>query len=523
MAEDDNTTSNTKESTTSESTATTSTTTDDASTTNGNNGSSDEIVEEDILYLLLDCRLPTFVFNPVKEIEVCAALQLEHGDDHHTAVQTFRGRNLGTFSIESTDMKRYVGTHLVIRGKEIPLTPIRKRKPNQPQQQHRNFSDRRRFHDPDGLKIRIFDAWKIHHRQIPHNAFNEYFEQIGVEIIKPTQPERCREYREVFNTNRFIVVRKIKDDGTVVDFGERISVAGVSFKLSYFGIQRYCGLCDTAHGWECPIQIHNDFLRALRKGKTNKAKLYSDSTLRHVNQLALTTDTACMTGGGIAQLCNAIPFDKPHEEVIIKAGTNELNEENLNQFVYTIEKTKEKLAKMAEEVKVTVVLPSVPTSTPEQTVKGQFMTESFESISSIQVIKLEEVDMADFRHPSRKGTTSIINQIHAKIPIILTDCEEDDTTYPSKYRGVQTLFKVGCRGCDSPEFTRSLCTTCIANANKQDTTEIIQRIQNLHEQMYPPVQTDVDMKDANKKRVLDDDDNDNVGDPNAKVVRPNSH
>ena len=372
VAEDDNT-NNTAASTNTESTATELTNTDNASTTNSNNDSSDEYVEDDILYLLLDCRIPEFVFNPVKEIEVCAALQLQHGDDHHKAVQTFRGRNLGTFSIESTDMKRYVGTHLVIRGKEIQLEPIRKRKPNQPQQHYRKNEDRRRFHDPDGLKIRIFDAWKIHHRQIPHNAFNEYFEQIGVEIIKPTQPERCREYRDVFNTNRFIVVKKKKDDGTEVNFGERIVVAGVSFKLSYYGIQRYCGLCDRSHGWDCPTQIRNDFLRALRKGKTNKTKMYSDSTMRHVNQVALTADTACMTGGGISQLCNAIPFDDHrHEEVIINAGTNELNEENLHEFVYTAQKTQEKLEKLAAEVKVTVV--TNPDRYPRASDKGTILS-----------------------------------------------------------------------------------------------------------------------------------------------------
>ena len=416
-------------------------------------------------------------------------------------------------------MVRYLDKNLVIRGHHIPLVPIRKRKPRH-QQAKRGDQERRRFFDPDGIKIRIFDAWKLQHRTIPHSLFNEYFESIGAEIIKPAQPESCREYREVSNTNRYIVVKKTRDDGSEIDFGERISVSDTSFKLSYFGIQRYCGLCDKSHGWECPTQIHNDLLRTLRKGTTNKAKIYSDSTLRHVNQLALTTDTACMTGGGIAQLVNAIPYDDPHEEVVIKAGTNELNEENLKEFVYTVQKTEEKLEKLATDAKITVVLPSIPTDTPEQIIKGQFLTESISKIVSINVIALAEVEMADFRHPSRKGTAAIINQIHAKKPIVLSDCRSDDTTLPSKYRGVQTLFKVGCRGCDSLEFTRSLCNTCVENAKVLDTTEIEGRIRLLRDQMFPPVETnEVQMNDIdnNNKRGLSDDDD--VNDPNSKSAK----
>ncbi len=159
--------------------------------------------------------------------------------------------------------------------------------------------------------------------------FDEYFRSLGAELIRPTQPETCREDRETFNTNRYIVVKKTKNDGTAIDFGNRITVAGFSFKISYYGMQKYCAQCKRSHGWDCPTKVRNDFLRQLRKGKTEHAKIYSDSTLRHVNQLGLTTNVACMSGGGIAQICNAIPYDTPHPEVIIKGGSNELKEESM--------------------------------------------------------------------------------------------------------------------------------------------------------------------------------------------------
>ena len=56
------------------------------------NNSNDDDDNSDILYMLLDCRnYPDLNFNPVKEVEVCAALQLDHADYHHKAVKTFWG------------------------------------------------------------------------------------------------------------------------------------------------------------------------------------------------------------------------------------------------------------------------------------------------------------------------------------------------------------------------------------------------------------------------------------------------
>ena len=135
------------------------------------------------------------------------------------------------------------------------------------------------------------------------------------------------------------------------------------------------------------------------------------------------------------------------------------------------------------------------------------------------MIPLEEVERADFRHPTRKGTTEILRQISAKIPIVLDDCSEDDTTLPLKYRGVQTIFKVGCRGCDSLAFTRSLCATCVAAAHSLDIQGIEERIRILKEQTYPAI--DVNMADPNKKRAYQGDENE-PDDPNAKSVRTGS-
>ena len=70
------------------------------------------------------------------------------------------------------------------------------------------------------------------------------------------------------------------------------------------------------HAKPCPkrIRFKEMEMARLELVATNKRKFYGDSTLRQVNQLALAHNVACMSGGGLGQLCNAIKLDTPHEE-----------------------------------------------------------------------------------------------------------------------------------------------------------------------------------------------------------------
>ena len=79
--------------------------------------------------------------------------------------------------------------------------------------------------------------------------------------------------------------------------------------------------------------------------------------MRHVNSLVHTTDVACMSGGGIGQIVNAIYHGEKHDEIIINAGTNEIvYSKSLDEFVYTIEKSLKKLQKLTYEYQVSFVL-----------------------------------------------------------------------------------------------------------------------------------------------------------------------
>ena len=161
----------------------------------------------------------------------------------------------------------------------------------------------------------------------------------------------------MLNNNRFLVVTHDGDNNTKLDLGTSIVIQGHKFNIVYEGMQKHCYLCNRKHGRECPKKVRFEFLKKMRKGKTDKRKIYSDSSLRQVNQLSLTSDVACMSGAGIGQLCNIIPLDNKHEEVVIHAGNNEIAQSgSLNEFVYTVNKETEKLRALANDTKVTLIL-----------------------------------------------------------------------------------------------------------------------------------------------------------------------
>ena len=180
--------------------------------------------EDQILYMLLGTRLPEWnvtkqgTTNHVSEVEVCDAILLEHSDDPTKAVKTLWGTMKGCFRIESQEINRYVGKSLVIRGKELQLTPIRKKS-----RRSQNFSpdshQKRNYFDPEGVKVTIYDAWELRHQNISNELFDNIFIEMGVEVIGQTRPQRCRERKEFFNTNRLIIVKNVKEDGSKIDMG----------------------------------------------------------------------------------------------------------------------------------------------------------------------------------------------------------------------------------------------------------------------------------------------------------------
>ena len=468
--------------------------------------SDDTATENDggeILYMQIDTRIPEWNFQQVTDMEVVEALEVSFAEDPTKSVEDL-GRHKkslqGIFRIDSADYSIYTGATLKIRDRDIPFTPWR-RTPNQ-----RGPSYGRR----EGTLITIYGAFRLEHRSIENDSFDQAFEALNVEVIKPTLPQ-LRKGTSTLNNNRYLVVEKLdgKED-LKKRIGSRITVDGTTFNMVYDGVQRHCWTCMRTHGNHCPVKARNDFLRQKRQEQNNgiNRKIYSTSTLRHANQLALTTDVFCMSGGGIGHVLNAIQYDKKPDEIIIAAGTNELVRaaDDLREFVYTVEKSIEKLRAVTQQISTSLVLPSVPLVTPHLKAKFQFLEEKVGTIENLKVIKPKDVEYSGI-HPTEKGTKSILMAINESFDgEIVVDGAEDDDLTRRRYQQVQALYRVGCRACDTPELSTSLCGACRTAAENVDATILQEMIDKETEAQFPAMETSV--INNNKRPISDDDDED---------------
>ena len=240
-----------------------------------------------------------------------------------------------------------------------------------------------------------------------------------------------------------------------------------------------------------------EVLKKMRAGKTSKRKIYSDSTLRNVNQLSLSANVACMSGGGIGQLCNAIPLDEKKDEVIIMAGNNEITRSSTpEEFVYTVEKAGDKLKELAGESKVTLVLPTTPATGAIEIGKARYLEEKMTQIQEITTVKLEPITF-EGNHPSLEGAMEIIKGMQKTISneIVLDGAEDTDITTKRTYSKVQPIYKVGCRGCKSLQYTNDLCQDCVQSASAMDTQYLKDMIQKIQDELFPiMIQTQEDIE-----------------------------
>ena len=65
---------------------------------------------------------------------------------------------------------------------------------------------------------------------------------------------------------------------------------------------------------------------------------------------------------------------------------------NPAEFVFTIDKSLQKLKTLSEEVVTTFVMPCVPLVTPEIMAKATYLQEGVKSIETLKVITLEDID-----------------------------------------------------------------------------------------------------------------------------------
>ena len=188
---------------------------------------------------------------------------------------------------------------------------------------------------------------------------------------------------------------------------------------------------------------------------------------------------------------------------------DDLKGDNLNEFVLSVMKVEEKLSKIAHEKPITIVLPPIRDDVPELQVKGKFLRNSIEKVENVTVFNLQNIELDNTQHPTDKGTADIIKQIHEKKDIIMEGCD-DDIISINRYKGVQTLFKTGCRGCDNLTYTPFMCSRCKEESLTVDVSSLKEQIQTLTKEMFPST-NEVEMLESgvsgNKRGSSDDNDN----------------
>ena len=148
-------------------------------------------------------------------------------------------------------------------------------------------------------------------------------------------------------------------------------------------------------------------------------------------------------------------------------------------------KTVEKLEKLADERAVVLLLPAVPTLGPEEDGMKEYFTKKISAIPRVKSINMGDDVEYEGNHPTEAGTTAIINTLHDQIGGLILDEAEGEVTTKRWYTEVESTYKVGCRGCDTPQYTPHLCDTCQDEAAAFDTAELDAIIERIEEELFP--------------------------------------
>ena len=212
-------------------------------------------------------------------------------------------------------------------------------------------------------------------------------------------------------------------------------------------------------------------------------------------------------------------------DVVGHWGNNEVTRtDSLEEFVYTVKKSCDKLNELSKKSHVAVVMPTVPPVGASETGRLEYYKQALKSIESerIKTVQMNNIEYHD-SHPTEQGTREILKQIDEMSgnKLILGEALPEDLTTRQRYSQVRALYKVGCRACDCTEYTSALCGNCVEEAKKTDVTSLKARIDEIQENMFPDLgENDVQMRNIIKRNRDNETNNgSDAGNINAKVPR----
>ena len=297
---------------------------------------------------------------------------------------------------------------------------------------------------------------------VKNEAFDTAIGAFG-EVVKPTQPQNIRG-QKVMNGNRYCVVdpgdKTIPGTIKVLDITTQKMVP---VHLRYKGQQWWCRRCDAYHIGPCEYLKKFYAARDARKAEQIRTKVVSDSTLRLAETVGLRADVLCMSGGGVGHLANAVRDDPAMSEMgvvaVITGGNDYIGAkyENHNDFVFTVEKSVEKLKQVfgvTPDKTYTILYPQDDAAEralpPDSALRGRYLEQELRSLASPTVavvpIPVHEVDTDGRGHPTVDGTMTILKGLGERLPEDLFFSAELATSR-RPYAGVQGVYRFGCRTC----------------------------------------------------------------------------
>ena len=142
--------------------------------------------------------------------------------------------------------------------------------------------------------------------KISNSAFDTGIRVFGA-LQKLTELQRIKG-TTCFNGNRYCVIEPKGNIPSSIDIPDE-NGKFFPITLRYRGQQYYCGVCNESHVGPCPAKAAFYAEKELRATLEIKTQIVSDSTLRQVDQLGLSADVICMSGGRAGNVANILHDD----------------------------------------------------------------------------------------------------------------------------------------------------------------------------------------------------------------------
>ena len=371
----------------------------------------------------------------------------------------------------------------------------------------------------DGVLVTIAQSAMGVAANIPNDAFNKALEKIG-ELIIPTKLQFYKD-TTILNGNRYAVLIPKGEIPVSVTVQNPMTKKDSIFYTRYRGQPYLCRACGIMH--KEPCDYLKKFYRLKEQREQNKPTkmILSDSTLRRAQQVGLSADVECMSGGTIGQVAGALihnPKIKDVKNVVVVAGMNDLkNNEKMDPETFItkvdlgIKKLKTAMDGLNEkEFLIVKTLPSIGASDCDD-LRIAHISNEMKNLPSenVKVLNIpgEQIQMGPDTHPTEEGTAFLLDKIDEILEDLIVD--RDLITTKRIYTGVDTVYRYGCNACFKKEgrfvATGGYCSDCLTIADNYQPRTKWNALKDQLEQFFPTPKEVYDRElEALSDSVMDD-------------------